>query len=117
MYMPSLSSSIASTTPSGDHATARIPLPQRSAAWWWNELTWASTTPITRASRELGSIRTRWVGTRPRAAWRCWIAPSVRSPRCWCSVPPRATLSAWLPRQIPSTGIPRASASWASASS
>ena len=54
MNMPSLSSSIASTTPSGDHATARRPLPQRSAAWWWNELTWASITPITRASREFG---------------------------------------------------------------
>ena len=36
---------------------------------------------------------------------------------CWCSVPPRATLSACAPRQMPSSGIPRASAARASSSS
>ena len=66
-----------STIPSGAHATARSPRPSRSAAWWWKELTSASVTPITRASREPGSIRTEWVVTRPRAVWRCSIAPSV----------------------------------------
>ena len=106
-----------STTPSGAHATACSPWPRRSADWWWNELTSASVTPITRASREAGSIRTECVVMRPRAAWRCSIEPSVKSPTCWCSEPPRATLSACTPRQMPSTGIPRASASWASASS
>ena len=56
------------------------------------------------------SIATVCVVSRPDAVWRWSIEPSVTSGRCWCSVPPRATLSAWQPRQMPSTGMPSASA-------
>ena len=43
-------------------------------------------------------------------------APSA-SGRCWTSVPPSATFSSCMPRQIPSTGMSRSSARRASASS
>ena len=41
-------------------------------------------------------------------------APSAR---CWHKVPPRATLSSCMPRQMPSTGSPAASAAASSSSS
>ena len=42
---------------------------------------------------------------------------SLRSGRCWCSVPPRETLSACSPRQMPSSGRSRSAAPASSASS
>ena len=49
-----------------------------------------------------------------RAGGRSW--PST-SGRCWCRVPPSATLSTCAPRQMPSTGSRRASAPRSSANS
>ena len=40
-----------------------------------------------------------------------WSARPATSCTCWCSVPPSATFSSWMPRQIASTGMPRAIAS------
>ena len=44
-----------------------------------------------------------------RVARWCPVWPTT-SGRCWCSVPPSATLSTCAPRQMPSTGMPRANA-------
>ena len=64
-----------------------------------------------------GSIRTSCVATWPGSVCRWSIEPSVTSGRCWCSVPPRATLSACRPRQMPRIGSPSRSACWATPSS
>ncbi len=55
--------------------------------------------------------RRAWRTRSPGSRWR-WsmVTPGRRSGRCWCSVPPRATLSACMPRQIARIGRPRASA-------
>ncbi|PQM47146.1 hypothetical protein C1Y40_02669 [Mycobacterium talmoniae] len=47
---------------------------------------------------------------------RCPLWP-ITSGRCWCSVPPSATLSTWAPRQMPSTGSPSRSAAASKANS
>ena len=62
------------------------------------------------ARRVPASTSTSWETWQPGSLWR-WPG------RCWCSVPPQATLSACAPRQMPSSGIPRSSAARASASS
>ena len=56
-----------------------------------------------RCARAASPARSDLVGrsARREPAWRCSIEPSVTSGRCWCSVPPRATLSACAPRQMP----------------
>ena len=46
--------------------------------------------------------------TSPRACRaRAMIHPAGTSCTFWCSVPPRATFSSWMPRQIASSGMPR----------
>ena len=111
------SPSIPSITPSGDQATGPQPPPSRSMPWWWNELTGSSTLPSTCARSESGAMRTPCVVTSPGSCWRWLTEPSVTSGRCWNSVPPRATLSACMPRQMPRIGSPTASAARATASS
>ena len=58
---------------------------------------------------------TRDVENTALPAW-CLLCPTT-SGRCWCSVPPSATLSTCAPRQMPSTGSPRFSAPASSANS
>ena len=108
-------SSIASITPSarpGDGAQADAELVDRLVV----EGVDLDGRAAARRRAESGATRTSCV-TRAGLAWRCSIVPSVMSGRCWCSVPPRATLSSWAPRQMPRIGSPRASAWRQSASS
>ena len=53
-----------------------------------------------RAGGGAGSTRTACVATQPGCVWRWATEPSTRSGRCWQSVPPRATLSSCMPRQM-----------------
>ena len=109
--------STASTTPSGDRADTRRPAPRSATAWWWNELTLDSSCRSARRAGCRPRSRTAWVAI---AAGRTAGAGATRrdaSGRCWTSVPPRATLSAWVPRQIASNGIPISHALPAAASS
>ena len=62
--------------------------------------------PVRRCSGEPAATVTAWAGSKGSCVWRC--SSLVRSGRCWCSVPPRATLSACIPRQIASSGRSRA---------
>ena len=90
----------------GDRAQARCRAARR--AWWWKEFTGSSTAPqeLARAASR-GAIRTSWVVDVARlVSGGASIEPSVTSGRCWCSVPPRATLSACMPRQMPRMGSP-----------
>ena len=105
----------ASTVPSSARAATSRPLPRRSAAWWWNELTASGGSPVRRCRSEPGATVTAWAGTKASWSWRC--ATAVRSGRCWCSEPPRATLRACIPRQMPRTGRSRSAAPAWSASS
>ena len=73
--------------------------------------------PSTANSREPRSTRTSCVSAQPGSVWRCSIEWSVTAGRCWCSVPPRATLSACAPRQMPRIGRPMRSATRATSSS
>ena len=66
-------SSTVSMTPSGAQPTGRRPLPRRSIAWWWKELTSISVAPAIRAMREPSARRTACVGTLPASSWR-WRA-------------------------------------------
>ena len=59
-----------------------------------------------------GTARSGWVSASPwPQAGPAW------PPTCWRSVPPANTFIAWKPRQIPSTGRPRASAAAQAAAS
>ena len=62
-----------------------------------------SVAPAICARREPAARARRGSATVASSDWR-WPAT------CWCSVPPRATFSAWAPRQMPSSGSPAASA-------
>ena len=123
--------SIASATPSADAATTARPSPRWSIAWWWNELTStvvASSAPSSRLPRAI-SISWRGCGGGGEPATDeastsfhlahpgslgCASASRLTS---WASVPPRATLSTWMPRHMPRIGIPRSSARPTSSSS
>ena len=58
----------------------------------------ASPAPTSPASREPSSTTTSFVAKTP-PPMRYRSVPSA-SGRCWCSVPPRATLTSWSPRQM-----------------
>ena len=105
----------ASTVPSGARAQTSRPAPMRSAAWWWKELTARPSDPVSQCRSDPRATSTSWAGAKPSWRWRC--ASSLRSGRCWCSVPPRETLSACSPRQMPSSGRSRSAAAASSASS
>ena len=47
-------SSTPSIRPSAAHATGRSPWPSRSIAWWWKELTWTSSAPISAVEAAAG---------------------------------------------------------------
>ena len=79
--------------------------------------TWcrARSSPAARAASEPESSRRRGRRRRScRGLRRCSSWPTS-SGRCWSSVPPSATLSSCIPRQIPSTGMSRSTARRASA--
>ena len=70
---------------------------------------WSTSAPARAASEPDVSARR---GRRPRTSrapcrWSWW---PKRSGRCWCSVPPNATFSSCIPRQMPSRGISRSTA-------
>ena len=93
----------------------RRPSPSSSTPWWWCDLT-ALARPRPRARRATparGAPRGRR-RSRARRGGRWW---PTASGTCWSSVPPSATFSICMPRQIPSSGMSRSSARWASASS
>ena len=90
------------------------PSPSSSTPWWW----WTSTAVRSRADRARGErARLEAALVVAEGAGHVAVASSERSGRCWSSVPPQATLSSCMPRQMPSTGMSRSSAACASASS
>ena len=93
----------ASTVPSGARAATSSPAPMRSAAWWWKEFTARPSLSVSQCSSEPRATSASWAGENISCVWR-W--PGT----CWCSVPPRETLSACRPRQMPSSGRSRSAA-------
>lgn len=113
-----------STVPSAAHAVATSPSPSRSTAWWWcvgaSSQVWSvlaklSAPDSTRPSDPAVPTRTR-CRPNPQSGPECSSFPTTWG-RCWCSVPPRTTLSSWIPRQMASSGTPAASAASSRASS
>ena len=79
-------------------------------AWWWWLLTWTTPPPTLAgnrilASRVPGTTRIGWVSGAPEP----YAGPACPA-TCWSSRPPANTFITCRPRQIPSTGTPRASA-------
>ena len=77
----------------------------------------ASRPPAARAASEPGSSRTSWSEPSKVPGVRRWSSWPWESGTCWISVPPVATLSSCMPRQIPSSGRSRSSARRARATS
>ena len=103
----------ASTRPSGARASTRRPGARRFTPWPCSELTaitGASSNALEHAARLDDDVVREAVlhldrivvarrgGRRSLATW-C---------TAWCSVPPRATLASWKPRQIANSGMPSA---------
>ncbi len=91
--------SIASTTPSGAPAVTRRAGAGRFTAWWWVEFTCSI---VDRSGRsESATIFTVW-NLSPSPVFPCPGIPARG--KSTISEPPRATLTTWRPRQMPSTG-------------
>ena len=105
----------ASIVPSGATASATRPGARRSMPWLCSELTGSSVVPARRCSQDPATRRTVCaLPVRTRASGCIGVEWSSRpgtSCRRWCSVPPSATFSSCRPRQMASTGTPRATAS------
>ena len=92
-------------------ATTPARPPARSTAWWWKEFTSSRGAADGAAEpRECSAIAI--VVGRHRGQLGLAVAAT-----CWCSVPPRATLSVWAPRHTPRSGRPAVVGQRASASS
>jgi len=104
-------SSTASTVPSAACAEATSPGASRSTAWWWYVGTDASS-----STSEAYSVPGTGVTV---CSPRMPVFPNGPAwpSRCWVRVPPIATLSSCMPRQIPSTGVPAARAARSRATS
>ena len=89
--------------------------PTRSTAWWWwLSVRWSSS-PAARAASEPPASRTGWSLPSNVPGLRRWFSWPWLSGRCCSNVPPRATFSTCMPRQIPRNGMSRAIAACASA--
>src|SRR3984893_11946474 len=103
-------SSMPSTTPSSATALTRRLGPASLTAWWWALLTARLAVPVMRCSSVPGTTRTVCPGSSRGFGWRCATLPGTSSGMCWIKVPPSTTFRSCWPPQIPSTGIPLASA-------
>ena len=102
-------SSIASIASSGVRpAAGDEPLAEPPTPWWWCDRTASALGPAARGGERAGLEPHLVVAERARRCARWSSADRVG--RCWSSVPPQATLSSCMPRQIPSTGMSRSSA-------
>ena len=85
----------------------RTPRPSPSIAWWWKEFTSTSVRPISFAEAAAGASAPRRGSTAGRPRLAMLHAAAVPSGRCWRRVPPRATFSTCMPRQIARIGTLR----------
>jgi beta-glucosidase len=103
-----VASSIASMVSSSAQAVAVSPAPSRSTAWWCLATTSIGLVPLAIVSRVPDCTVTRCRTGAPVCGSPCVSGPMPgRSGRCWCREPPKATLSACAPRQMPSRGRSR----------
>ena len=102
-------SSIASTRSSSTlQPLATSPSPSRSIGLMVVRLVACTSSPQARAASEPGARRTSWSASSNEPRGRRWSPWPTSSGRCWISVPPSATFSSCMPRQIPSSGRSRA---------